>query len=366
MLNYIIKRLLLIFPTLIGIMLVNFVIIQFAPGGPVEKMLMELQGMDSKLGSSFLSQGSDFQGSHQASNVTSSDSLKYKGSEGLDSELIKEIEKLYNFDKPMHVRFMLMLRNYFTLNFGESYYRNRTVIDLIKEKLPISASLGLWSTLIIYIISIPLGIRKAVKSGSRFDLATSFILIVTYAIPSFVFGIILIVLFAGGNFYELFPLRGLVSDNFANMTPWEQFKDYVWHLTLPIITLTIGGFATLTWLTKNSFLEELSKQYVITAIAKGASEKRVLYGHVFRNAMLIVIAGFPSAFISMFFAGSLLIETIFSLDGLGLLGYDAALSRDYPVMFATLFIFTILGLVMGLIGDLTYRIIDPRINFDKI
>ncbi|MEC7629999.1 MAG: microcin C ABC transporter permease YejB, partial [SAR324 cluster bacterium] len=285
--------------------------------------------------------------------------------QGLDPELVQEIERMYGFDKPIHVRFLEMLRNYLVFDFGESFFRDRKVTDLILEKMPVSISLGVWSTLAVYLVSIPLGIRKAVRHGSRFDVWSSTIVIFGNAIPTFLFAILLIILFAGGNYFSWFPLRGLFSDNFETLSLGEKILDYFWHLTLPIISILIGAFATLTMLTKNSFLDEINKQYVMTARAKGLTEGKVLYGHVFRNAMLIIIAGFPAAFISMFFTGSLLIEIIFSLDGLGLLGFESALQRDYPVMFGTLYIFTLLGLVVGLISDITYTIVDPRIDFES-
>ncbi|MED5343339.1 MAG: microcin C ABC transporter permease YejB, partial [SAR324 cluster bacterium] len=301
----------------------------------------------------------------QSSGSKSGGESKYRGAQGLDPELVQEIERMYGFDKPIHVRFLEMLRNYFIFDFGESFFRDRKVTDLILEKMPVSISLGVWSTLAVYLVSIPLGIRKAVRHGSRFDVWSSTIVIFGNAIPTFLFAILLIILFAGGNYFSWFPLRGLFSDNFETLSLGEKILDYFWHLTLPIISILIGAFATLTMLTKNSFLDEINKQYVMTARAKGLTEGKVLYGHVFRNAMLIIIAGFPAAFISMFFTGSLLIEIIFSLDGLGLLGFESALQRDYPVMFGTLYIFTLLGLVVGLISDITYTIVDPRIDFES-
>ncbi|MDX1452380.1 MAG: microcin C ABC transporter permease YejB [Oleiphilaceae bacterium] len=357
---YILRRLLLMIPTLFGIMLLNFIIVQAAPGGPVERTLAQLQGMDSDLQSRMGGQ-SDAQGSAGGS-VTTGES-KYRGAQGLDPELIARIEKLYGFDQPAHERFLTMLKNYLVFDFGDSFFRDTSVTDLIVEKMPVSISLGLWSTLIIYLISIPLGIKKAVKDGSRFDVWTSSIIIVGYAIPGFLFGVLLIVLFAGGTYWDLFPLRGLTSPDFDQMSTFEQVLDYFWHLALPVTALVIGGFATLTMLTKNSFLDEINKQYVLTARAKGLEENRILYGHVFRNAMLIVIAGMPSALVGIFFTGALLIEVIFSLDGLGLLGFEAVLNRDYPVMFGTLYVFTLVGLVLKLISDLTYVMIDPRIDF---
>lgn len=365
MTSYIIRRLLLIIPTLLGIMTINFFIIQTSPGGPVERMISQLNGDNN--GALERITGTDQGDLMNTANSKSSDGgLEYKGASGLDPELIKDIEKLYGFDKPMWERYLLMLKNYATFEFGDSFFRNATVIELIKEKLPVSISLGLWSTLIIYLICIPLGIKKALKHGSKFDIYSSSIVIVGSAIPGFLFAILLVILFAGGNYLDWFPLRGLVSDNFSEMSWWEQIIDYMWHMALPILAMVIGGFATLTMLTKNSFLDEISKQYVITARAKGLEENKVLYNHVFRNAMLIIISGFPAAFLGIFFTGSLLIEVIFSLDGLGLLGFEATLYRDYPIMFATLYIFTLIGLVMSLISDLVYTWVDPRINFDKV
>jgi len=346
-------------PTLFGIMLVNFAIIQAAPGGPVEQMIARLEGFDVSATSRISgSSASDIQQS------ASDESGEYRGRRGLDPELIKDIEKLYGFDKPAHERFIQMIRNYLTLDFGDSFFRDAKVIDLIREKLPVSISLGLWSTLIIYLISIPLGIRKALKHGSRFDIWSSALITTGYAIPSFLLAILLIVLFAGGSYWNIFPLRGLVSDNFEQLSLFGQIRDYAWHMVLPVTCMVISGFATLTMLTKNSFLDEIHKQYVQTARAKGLDERRVLYGHIFRNAMLLVISGFPAALIGILFTSSLLIEIIFSLDGLGLLGYEAAINRDYPVVFGSLYIFTLLGMVIKLIGDLTYMAVDPRIDFE--
>ncbi len=365
---YILRRLLLMIPTLLGIMLVSFVIIQFAPGGPVERVIAQLTGTDvgatARVGGS--AQG-DLGGTGQAQGQSAGDqgaSSKYRGAQGLDPEFIKRLEKQFGFDKPAHERFFLMLKNYLTFNFGESYFRDISVTDLIIEKMPVSISLGLWMTLLSYGISIPLGIRKAVKDGTRFDVWTSGVIVIGYAIPGFLFAVLLIVLFAGGSFWDLFPLRGLTSDGWDQMSWPEKIVDYFWHLVLPIISMAIGAFATSTLLTKNSFLDEIRKQYVVTARSKGLTERQVLYGHVFRNAMLIIIAGFPGAFIGAFFAGSFLIETIFSLDGLGLLGFESVVNRDYPVVFATLYIFSIMGLIVGLISDLTYTWIDPRIDFE--
>lgn len=354
MLAYILRRLLLIVPTLFGILVINFVIIQAAPGGPVEQAIAQLEGFEGA--TSRIAGG----GSEVATGGSS-----YRGAQGLDPELIAEIERQYGFDKPAHERFWIMLSNYLRLDFGESFFRDAKVTDLILEKMPVSISLGLWSTLIMYLVSIPLGIAKATRHGSAFDVWTSSVIIVGYAIPAFLFAILLIVLFAGGSYWNWFPLRGLTSPNFDELTLAGKVIDYFWHLALPVTALVIGNFATLTLLTKNSFLDEINKQYVTTARAKGLSRHRVLYGHVFRNAMLIIIAGFPAAFIGMFFTGSLLIEVIFSLDGLGLLSFESAINRDYPVVFGTLFLFTLLGLVVKLIGDLTYTLVDPRIDFES-
>lgn len=360
MIAYITRRLLLIIPTLFGIMLINFIIIQFAPGGPVEQALAELEG-SAVSATARISGGS-------AQTVSTGDGGSkgnYRGAQGLRPDIIAEIEKQFGFDKPAHERFYLMLVSYAQFDFGDSFFRDESVIELIKEKLPVSISLGLWTTFIVYIISIPLGIAKATRDGSRFDTVTSAVIIVGYAVPGFLFAILLIILFSGGRYFDWFPLRGLVSDNYDELGTLAQIKDYLWHITLPVLSMVIGGFASLTVLTKNSFLDQIRLQYVQTARAKGLSEKRVMYGHVFRNAMLIVIAGFPSAFIGALFTGSLLVEVIFSLDGLGLLGFKAAINRDYPIMFATLYIFTLLGLVLQLIGDITYHLIDPRIDFEN-
>lgn len=368
MFNYILKRLFLIIPTLIGIMLINFAVIQATPGGPIEQTLAKLQGtaIDATARIGGTGQG-DFAAQMDTQKLSlnnTSSSSKYRGAQGLDPEFIAELERQYGFDKPVHERFFIMMKDYLMFDFGSSYFKDQRVIDLVWQKLPVSISLGLWTTLLVYLISIPLGIKKAVCDGSRFDIWSSGFIIVGYAIPGFLFAILLIVLFAGGQYLDWFPLRGLVSDNFDNMTAFEKIKDYLWHITLPVLAMVISGFASLTMLTKNSFLDEINKQYVLTARAKGLTEKAVLYKHIFRNAMLIVIAGFPAAFIGILFTGSLLIEVIFSLDGLGLLGFEAALNRDYPVMFATLYIFTLIGLVLNLISDLTYMMIDPRIDFD--
>jgi microcin C transport system permease protein len=356
MLAYLARRLLLIVPTLLGILLINFIIIQAAPGGPVEQTIARIEGVSGAVGGAT---GNISGGGRDLS------SGSYRGGQGLDPALIEDIKRQYGFDKSAPERFWIMLKNYLRFDFGESFFRDAKVTDLILEKLPVSLSLGLWSTLIMYLVSIPLGIAKATRHGSSFDVWTSTAIVLGYAIPSFLFAILLIVLFAGGSYWDWFPLRGLTSSNFDELTVLGKVGDYFWHLALPVTALVIGNFATLTLLTKNSFLDEISKQYVVTARAKGLSDRRVLYGHVFRNAMLIVIAGFPAAFIGMFFTGSLLIEVIFSLDGLGLMSFESAMNRDYPVVFGTLFLFTLLGLVVKLIGDLTYMLVDPRIDFDS-
>jgi microcin C transport system permease protein len=364
---YIIRRILFMIPTMLGIMLVAFVVVQFAPGGPVEQVIAKLTGADTGATSRISgSAGGDFgsrgmaRGGSQVDAVTS----KYRGAQGLDPEFIKKLEKQFGFDKPAYERFFIMLWNYVRFDFGKSYFRDVNVMQLVKEKLPVSMSLGIWMTLLTYLISIPLGIRKAVDAGSQFDMWTSTVIVIGYAIPGFLFAILLIVLFAGGSFFDWFPLRGLVSENFWQMPWYAKIGDYFWHITLPIISMAISAFATMTLLTKNSFLDEIRKQYVLTARAKGCTRNQVLYGHVFRNAMLIVVAGFPGAFVSAFFTGALLIETIFSLDGLGLLGFESVLNRDYPVVFATLYIFSLIGVVVNLISDLTYTWIDPRIDFE--
>ncbi len=364
---YILRRLLFIVPTLLGIMIVNFVVVQSAPGGPVERVLAQLSGEDiqatARISGSAQGETSSGTATRQAS-TDSSGASKYRGARGLDPDLVREIERMYGFDKPAWQRFVQMMGNYLVFDFGDSFYQDRSVVDLVIDKMPVSVSLGLWTTLLVYAISIPLGISKAVRDGSRFDVWSSAAVIIGYAIPGFLFAILLVVLFAGGSFLDWFPLRGLVSDNWQQLDWPQRVLDYFWHITLPVVAMVIGGFAGLTMLTKNSFMEEINKQYVLTARAKGASERRVLYGHVFRNAMLIVVAGFPSAFISILFSSSLLIEVIFSLDGLGLLGFEAAINRDYPVMFGTLFFFTLLGLLLNLLGDLMYMVIDPRIDFE--
>ena len=368
MLAYIIRRLLLMIPTLFGIMVVNFVVVQFAPGGPVEQIIAQISGdvvgATARIGGST---GAEVGSGGQVRPIVGAGAAitsKYRGAQGLDPEFIKEIEKQFGFDKPVHERFIFMMGNYLRFDFGESYFRDRSVVELVFEKMPVSISLGLWTTLLVYLISIPLGVKKAVRDGSRFDVWTSGVVIIGYAIPGFLFAVLLIVVFAGGSYLDWFPLRGLTSQNWSELSWPARILDYFWHMVLPILSLVIGGFAGLTMLTKNSFLDEINKQYVMTARAKGLAENRVLYGHVFRNAMLIVIAGFPAAFIGILFTGALLTEIIFSLDGLGLLGFEAIINRDYPIMFGTLFFFTLLGLAMQLVGDMTYTIIDPRIDFE--
>lgn len=360
MIHYILKRLLLIIPTLFGIMLLNFLIVQAAPGGPVEQMIAKVQGIGTDATSRFSGAGNE---ETQMTGAGAGAESKYRGAQGLDPEFIAELEKQYGFDKPIHERFFLMIGNYMRFDFGESYYRDTGVLELVAEKLPVSISLGLWSTLLIYLISIPLGVAKAVRDGSKFDIWTSAVVFIGYAIPSFLFAILLIILFAGGRYFDLFPLSGLTSDGWGEFPWWKQILDYLHHMVLPVSAMVISGFAGLTMLTKNSFLDEIGKQYVLTARAKGLERDQVLYGHVFRNAMLIVIAGFPGAFMAIFFTGSLLIEVIFSLDGLGLLGFSATINRDYPVMFGTLYVFTLIGLLLKLISDLTYVWVDPRIDF---
>jgi len=363
MLAYIVRRLLLIIPTLFGIMLLNFAIIHAAPGGPVEQILARLQG--TAVGATARFSGGSGQAEAAAAKAAGKDGGLYRGAQGLDPEFVAKLQRQFGFDKPAPERFLLMMKSFLRFDFGESFFRSESVVDLVLEKMPVSISLGLWTFLIVYTISIPLGIAKAVRDGSRFDVWTSGVIIVGNAIPSFLFAILLIVLFAGGRFVQWFPLRGLFSDNWAELDLWHKIADYAWHMTLPIVSMVIGGFATLTMLTKNSFLDQIGQQYVVTARAKGLSERRVLYRHVFRNAMLIVIAGFPSAFVSILFSSSLLIEVIFSLDGLGLLGFQAAINRDYPVMFGTLYFFTLLGLLLKLVEDLTYVFVDPRIDFAR-
>ncbi len=355
---YILRRLALVIPTLIGIMIINFTLTQFVPGGPIEQILAQMEG-----------EGNVFQGFAGGGDAGGANAIggddRYQGARGLPPEFIADLEKQFGFDKPPLQRFFEMMWNYLRFDFGESYFRSISVIDLVLEKMPVSITLGLWSTLIAYVVSIPLGVRKAVRDGSKFDSWTSGLIIVAYAIPAFLFAIMLLVLFAGGSYWKIFPLRGLVSDNWEELSLLGQIGDYFWHIALPVLATSISGFATLTLLTKNSFLDEIKKQYVVTAKAKGLSERKVLYGHVFRNAMLIVIAGFPAMFIGILFSSSLLIETIFSLDGLGRLGFEAALARDYPVLFGTLYIFGLMGLVIGILSDLMYVLVDPRIDFES-
>ena len=362
MISYFLRRLILIIPTLFGIILLNFLIIQFAPGGPVESTIARLQGID--VGATERVSGGMKDGLDNQNNFMSSNN-KYVGAQGLDPSIIAEIEKMYGFDQPPHIRFYKMLKNYLVFDFGESFFQDRKVIDIVIEKLPVSISLGLWTTLLIYLISIPLGVYKAVNDGRKFDVWSSVVVIIGNAVPSFLFAILLIILFAGGRYLDIFPLRGIISENWGELNSFEKILDYIWHITLPIFSLVIGGFASLTMLTKNSFLDQINQQYVLTARSKGNTENKILYGHIFRNAMLIIIAGFPTAFISILFTGALLTEIIFSLDGLGLLGFEAAINRDYPIMFATLYVFTLLGLFMNIIGDLAMTLVDPRIDFEK-
>ncbi len=356
---YFLRRLLLVIPTLFGIIAINFVVVQFAPGGPVEQMIAELRGR----GGEAIGRVSGPSGAEAATPFSSSEGL-YRGARGLDPHTVDEIRRMFGFDKPPLERFGLMLRDYITFDFGRSFFLDQPVLALIGQKLPVSVSLGLWSTLLVYFVSIPLGIAKAVRDGSRFDVATSGVVLVGYAVPGFLFAILLVVLFAGGSFLQIFPLRGLTSPGASGWSWGARIIDYLWHMVLPTVALVVGGFAGLTMLTKNCFLEEIRKQYTVTARAKGASEQRVLYRHVFRNAMLLIIAGFPAAFIGILFSSALLVEIIFSLNGLGLLGFESAIRRDYPVMFGTLYIFTLLGLLMQIVGDLLYTVVDPRIDFE--
>ncbi|MBT4874927.1 MAG: microcin C ABC transporter permease YejB [Desulfobacula sp.] len=358
--SYIIRRLLLVIPTLIAIVTINFFIIQIAPGGPVDQFIAKMQGLDSGIMEQVAGSGKT-----ELKQTDLKETNTYRGAQGLDPEVIAEIEKRFGFDKPIHVRYFKMLKDFFFFDFGDSLFRGRSVVELIVERIPVSVSLGLWSTIIIHLVCIPLGIKKALKHSSRFDIWTSSVIIVCNAIPVFLFAILLIILFAGGTYFNWFPLRGLVSVNFDQLSLVGKIIDYFWHMALPTLALVIGGFATLTFLTKNSFLDEIGKQYVVTARAKGLRENKILYGHVFRNAMILVIASFPSAFIGLFFTGSMLIEVIFSLDGMGLLGFQATLQRDFPLMFATLYIFTLMGLILSIISDITYTIVDPRIDFEK-
>ena len=358
--SYIFRRVVLIFPTLIGILLVNFIIIQASPGGPVDQAIARIMGE----GVAATSQIGGGGGSPSAGAGAPGGESSYEFARGLDPELIAELERQFGFDKPAHVRFLMMMKDYFSFEFGNSYYQDVPVVDLIVERLPVSLSLGLASLLIVYSVSVPLGIRKAVSDGTPFDIWTSIVILVGYAIPAFVLAMLLIIVFCGGEFFNWFPLRGLISDNYEELTAWGKIKDRIWHIAMPVTAMVAGSFATLTMLTKNSFLEEINKQYVLTARAKGLTPRRVLYGHVFRNAMLIVIAGFPAALLGMLFTGGVLIEVIFSLRGIGLLGFEAILTRDYPIVFATLFVFTLLGLITQLIADVTYMLVDPRIDFE--
>lgn len=359
---YILRRLLLVIPTLLAIVTINFFIIQIAPGGPVDQFIANMQGLDSGIMEQVTGSGST---ELKETDLKDQEKSAYRGAQGLDPEVIAEIEKRFGFDKPIHVRYFKMLKDFMLFDFGDSLFKGRSVIELIVERIPVSVSLGLWSTIIIHLVCIPLGIKKALKHSSKFDIWTSTVIIVANAIPVFLFAILLIILFAGGTYFNWFPLRGLVSVNWEELSLFGKIVDYFWHMTLPIIASVIGGFATLTFLTKNSFLDEIGKQYVVTARAKGLTENKILYGHVFRNAMILVIASFPSAFIGLFFTGSMLIEVIFSLDGMGLLGFQATLQRDFPVMFSTLYIFTLMGLILSIISDITYTIVDPRIDFEK-
>lgn len=342
---YIGKRLLLMIPTLIGVMLITFIVTQFVPGGPVERMMAQLSGFGA--------------GKEAAANTS-----LYQGNKGLDQQRVEQLRKLYGFDKPPVQRFVEMMRQYLVFDFGQSYYHHMSVAQLVISKLPVSMSLGLWSFLIVYSVCIPLGIAKAVRDGSTFDVVSSSAILIGYAIPGFVLGIVLIVLFGGGSFWNIFPLRGLVSDNWQQLSPISKILDYLWHMVLPIIASTVGSLAVMTLLTKNSFLEEIRKQYVVTARAKGLEDRQVLYKHVFRNAIIPIITGFPGSFITAFFTGSLLIETIFSLDGMGLLAYESVMNRDYPVVLGTLYFFTLIGLVSRLLSDLSYVLVDPRISFE--
>jgi microcin C transport system permease protein len=360
---YIVRRLLLIVPTLLAIMVINFVIIQTAPGGPVEQVIAQLTGTGSAITERVTRAGT---GETLAAGGVTTDAVtsRYRGAQGLDPEFVKDLERQFGFDKPLHERFLKMMGDYLTFDFGESYFRSRSVVDLVLDKMPVSISLGLWTTLITYLIAIPLGVAKAVRDGSRFDVWTSVVIVIGNAVPAFLFAVLLLVLFAGGSYLDWFPLRGLVSDDWETLSWPARIADYFWHITLPVLSMVIGGFATLAMLTKNSFLDQIHQQYVTTARAKGLTERRVLYGHVFRNAMLIVIAGFPGAFVGILFTGTVFIEVIFSLDGLGLLGFEAAFNRDYPLMFGTLYFFSLVGLVLNLVSDVIYTIVDPRIDFE--
>ena len=362
---YIVKRILLMIPTLFGIMLISFAIIQFAPGGPIERIIAQVSGTEISAADRVGGGQGDGLSRGGVGAAASAEASKYRGAQGLDPAFIKSLEKQFGFDRPPHERFFLMLKNYVTFNFGKSYFRDVSVLQLIKEKMPVSISLGIWMTLATYLLSIPLGIRKAVHDGEKFDTWTSGLLVIGYALPGFLVGVLLLVVFAGGSFFQWFPLRGLTSENWADLSTFAKMRDYAWHLVLPLTALALGAFTTMTFLTKNSFLDEIRKQYVVTARAKGLTDRRVLYGHVFRNAMLLIIAGFPGAFVHAFFSGSLLIEKVFSLDGLGLLSWESVINRDYPVIFANLWIFSLLGLVIHLVSDFVYTLIDPRIDFES-
>jgi microcin C transport system permease protein len=361
---YIIRRLLLIIPTLLAIMVINFLIIQTAPGGPVEQVIAQLTGEGSAI-TERVSRAGTGETLQTRTAADSGSTAKYRGAQGLDPEFIKQLERQFGFDKPLYERFLQMIGNYIVFDFGESYFRNRSVVDLVLDKMPVSISLGLWTTLLVYMISIPLGIAKAVRDGSRLDVWSSVVVVIGNAIPAFLFAVLLLVVFAGGSYLDWFPLRGLTSENWEELSWPARILDYFWHITLPVFAMVIGGFATLTMLTKNSFLDQIGQQYVMTARSKGLTEHQVLYGHVFRNAMLIVIAGFPGAFVGILFTGTVFIEIIFSLDGLGLLGFEAAFNRDYPLMFGTLYFFSLVGLLLNLLGDLMYTIVDPRIDFES-
>lgn len=365
MTDYIIRRMLFMVPTLLAIMVINFIVIHIAPGGPIEQVIAELTGHGVSITNRVTQGGTNETMASKQPGLSQAQSSKYRGAQGLDPKFIEELEQRFGFDKPLHVRFFNMIKNYLTFDFGESFFKDQKVIDLVIEKMPVSISLGVWTTLLVYLISIPLGVAKATRDGTPFDGWTTIALIIGTATPGFLFAIFLLVIFAGSSYLDWFPLGGLVSENWDTLPWFQKITDYLWHITLPVVAMVVGGFAGLTLLTKNSFLDQINQQYVLTAKSKGLTEKRVLYGHVFRNSMLIVIAGFPSAFVGILFTGSLLIEIIFSLDGLGLLGFEAAFNRDYPVMFATLYFFSLLGLLTNLIGDLTYTIIDPRIDFES-
>ena len=365
MLAYIVRRLLLVIPTLFGIMVLNFLIVQAAPGGPVEQIIARIQGTAVEATARFGGEAGAEVGVGDGATAPQEGGGAYRGAQGLDPQFIADLEKQFGFDQPMHVRFFKMMGNYITFDFGESFFRDQKVVDLVIDRMPVSISLGIWTTLLVYLISIPMGIIKAVRDGSRFDVWTSGVVIVGNAVPSFLFAIMLIVLFAGGSYFDWFPLRGLTSPNWDELSWPARIADYFWHMALPVLAMVIGGFAGLTMLTKNSFMDQIHQQYVVTARSKGLTKRRVLYGHVFRNAMLIVIAGFPSAFVGVLFTGALLIEVIFSLNGLGLLGFEAIIQRDYPIMFGTLYFFTLMGLLLNLIGDLAYMFIDPRIDFES-